>query len=134
MKKTIKITALMLVLVMMAALLVSCGGPNADPEKAKEALEENGYTAVKIDGTLLDISAGYTYKGLDAVVTGVKSLTEAENSIIIFYFDDAESANDAWEEIEDEYAKDNDDDTNYVIGKSGKLIYAGHKDAVEAAR
>jgi hypothetical protein len=132
MKKTVRITALALVIVMMAALLASCGGPNADPAKAEEALKNNGYTAVKIDGALLGLS-GYSYKGLNTVVTGVKSLTDPANAVVIFYFDNAESANNAWEAIQADEAPESENDTNYEIAKSGKMIYAGHKDAIKAA-
>ena len=40
-KNILKITALALLAVMLCAMLVACGGPNKDPEKAKEALSKN---------------------------------------------------------------------------------------------
>ena len=51
MKKTIvRILALSLVAIMMCFALVACDAPNADPDKALEALKDNGVTwAVKDD-------------------------------------------------------------------------------------
>ena len=49
MKTFVKVLALSLVAVMMCAVLVSCGGPNKDPKKAAEALEEAGYAVQLVD-------------------------------------------------------------------------------------
>ena len=48
-KSIIKVLSLTLIAVMMCAVLVSCGGPNADPDKAEKALEDAEYTVMKID-------------------------------------------------------------------------------------
>ena len=47
MKKTLRLIALALVLVMSVAMLASCATPNKDPDDAIAALEDNGYTAAK---------------------------------------------------------------------------------------
>ena len=122
MKNTIiKIVALALIAVMACALLVACA-PNSDPDKAVAALKENGYTAVKVDD----------YMGLDGVecaVTGVKGLLSGD-MVVIVYFEDRASANAAWDELKEEA----EDEENYVIEKSGKMIYFGTEEAVKAAR
>jgi len=127
MKNVIKVLALSLVMVMMLGLLVSCGGPSKDPDKAVEALKDNDYIAVKVGG-----DDEYDYEGLEAVVTGFKmeSLTEGD-AIVIFYFEDSASANDAWDELKEEIEEDDED---YVCKKSGKIIYAGTKQAVKDAK
>ena len=44
MKKTIKLIALAMAAVILCLALASCGGPNADPDKALAALKDNGVT------------------------------------------------------------------------------------------
>ena len=65
MKKTIRLIALALVLVMSAMLFVACGGPNADPDKALAALKDNDYTAVKSEALAV---AGLALAGIKDVV------------------------------------------------------------------
>ena len=47
MKKTLRLLAIALIAMMLCISLVSCFGPNADPDDALEALEDNGIKAVK---------------------------------------------------------------------------------------
>ncbi len=127
MKKTIKIVALALVAVMCVAMLASCFGPkpNSDPEKAKAALEENGYTVSDIP---------LNYKGLDTVVFATKGLL-SEDNVTILYFIDKESAEDAFEDIrQDEVDEEDEENENYICEQSGKMVYFGHKNAIKAAK
>ena len=118
MKKFAKITAVVLVAVMALALLVACG-PASDPDKAKKALEDNGYTVV-------NLPAG-GIAGIKAIVSGTKGLLSGNaQTITIYYFNDAESANNAWEEIKDK--------SDWVVAKSGAMIYYGTSQAVKDAR
>lgn len=133
MKKFVKVTAVALVAVMALALLVACG-PASDPDKALAALKENGYTATKV-------SAG-SYEGLTAVVTGTKGLLSGllgggdVQFITIFYFESSKAANEAWADIQEVAGKDSNkkDDSDWVVEKSGSMIYYGTKQAVKDAR
>lgn len=133
MKKFAKIAAVVLVAVMALAVLVACA-PNSDPDKAVSALKENGYTATKV-------SAG-SYAGLTAVVTGSKGLLssilggEDFQFITIYYFESKSAANDAWDAIQGEADKNSNkkDDSDWVVAKSGAMIYFGTKQAVKDAK
>ncbi len=137
MKKTIiKVLALALVAVMMCAALVSCGGPNADPDKARTALKDNGYAAEKLDS---DASL-YLFKiaGIDdlsCVVTGTAKKDDKVEHITIFYFEDTEAANEQWEDVQKYSDKSEDkEESDWVVEKSGKMIYYGTKQAVKDAQ
>ncbi len=133
MKKTIRLIALSLVLVIAMMALASCGKPNADPAKAKAALEEAGYTATLINSGFTLTGASAVYGGnVKAVVTGVK-LADKE-AVQIIYYNDADSANSAFENVK-EYAEkqNNDEDSKIEIKKSGNMIWFGTKEAIKAA-
>ena len=132
MKKTIiKILAFTLVLTMACALLVSCGGPAATPEKAEKALEKNGYKVETIDDeTALGFMAAFA-GDVEAIVIGMSE--DFKDGITIFYYEDAKAANEAWEDVKEEMEGESDEDMELVIKKSGKMIYAGTKDAIKAA-
>lgn len=132
MKKFAKVAAVVLVAVMALAVLVACG-PNSDPDKAVAALKENGYTAGKVT------TGGY--EGLEAIVSGTKGLVgslfgkDEFQTITIYYFESASAANDAWEDIKKDADKDsNKKDEDWVVAKSGKIIYYGTKQAVKDAK
>ena len=136
MKKTLRLIALSLVLIMTLALLASCGGPNKDPEKAEKALKENGYTVLHGDAD--DI--GIEVKGIKNVLFGMDAnidfgnLSESKvNGITIIYFEDKAAANDAWEDVKD-YAEKDDEYKDVVVKKSGAMIYFGTADAIKAAK
>lgn len=134
MKKFVKVMAVALVAVMVLALLVACG-PNSDPDKAVAALKDNGYTATKV-------STG-SYAGLTAVVTGSKGLLSSilggEDDfqfIMIYYFESSSAANDAWDAIQGEADKNSNkkNDSDWVVKKSGAMIYFGTKQAAKDAK
>ena len=139
MKKAIKLIALSLVLVMAVLALASCASPNADPDKAKEALENNDYSVQKLSGKISTAAiSAIVGEDVDCVLTAQKVDKEAEtfDALCILYFEDAEDANDAWEKAQDyaEDAKDEDvKDSEWVVEKSGKMIWFGTKNAVKAA-
>ena len=135
MKKFVKVLALTLVLVMSVAMLASCGAPNKDPEKALEALKENEYTAAK-DSTIIPVALALVgVKDIDCVVSGTAKIDDKLEHVTIIYFEDKDAAEAAWEKVQ-EYAEDkkSDEDTDWVIKKSGAMIYFGTKDAVKAAK
>ncbi|MBQ9774019.1 MAG: hypothetical protein IJW30_05085 [Clostridia bacterium] len=130
MKKVTKILALSLALIMSLMMLASCGlfqaKPAKDPEDAKKALEDNGYTVYLVeDGDAATLSAS---KG-------------TEEYIYIEWFENSDDAKEAYDEAKEEYdalkeaAKELDVDFEMVLGKSGKMVWsASSKDAVKAAK
>lgn len=128
-KNIIKITALALLTVMICAMLVACGGPNADPEKAKEALEDAGYTVVLNDGGLLGDFA--LPKGAEATLTAFKGDDEY---ISVIYYEDKDALNDAWEDVKKDAEELKEEYEDIVLKKSGKMIYFGTKQAVKDAQ
>ncbi len=137
MKNVLRMIALSLVLVMSVMILASCGAPNSDPDKAKAALEENGYEAVKLEkiaAAAALIATGAT--DVECMVTGMGKIDDKYEAVAIIYFEDADAADAAWDKIQDyaEEAKEEvDDDSGWVCDKSGAMIYFGTKNAVKAA-
>ena len=133
MKNVLRLVALSLVLVVMLGALVSCGGPNADPKKAEEALEDNDYVVIVADNKIS--LAVYGLDNLDCVITAYNEEDE-DDAIIIFYFDDKEDADDAFDsEIFEELAEEAEEEAkDIVVKKSGKMIYIGTKNAIKAAK
>ena len=133
MKNVLRLTTLALVLVMMLACLASCfGGPNADPEKAEEALEDNDYEVMVVDE-----KAALAFYGLDNLECVVSASSEDEDDgIVIFYFEEKEDAKDAFDsKIFEELAEEAEDELDDVVVKqSGKMIYIGTKNAIKAAK
>lgn len=135
MKKFVKVLALTLVLVMSVAMLASCGAPNKDPEKALEALKENEYNAAK-DSTIIPVALALVgVKDIDCVVSGTAKIDDKLEHVTIIYFEDKDAAEAAWEKVQ-EYAEDkkSDEDTDWVIKKSGAMIYYGTSAGVKAAK
>lgn len=127
MKKFTRILALTLVLIMSVALFASCAAPNKDPEKAKEALEKNDYEVLLVDK---DLDA--LYKGLEAYLVAADE--EDENGLMVYYFESADAANEAWDDMQDEIEEMKKEEEDLVSKKSGKMIYIGTKDAIKAAK
>ena len=138
MKNVLRLTTLALVLVMMLACLASCfGGPNADPEKAEEALEDNDYVVIVADDkiSLGLMGLGEDIDNLECVITAYNEDDE-DDAIVIFYFEDKEDADEAFKsdilkDMAEEAEEENDD---VVFKKSGKMVYIGTKNAVKAAK
>ncbi len=138
-KSIVKVLALALVAVMMCLALASCGGPNADPDKAVEALEKNEYTAEKITDSGLGtiVIAALKVAGIekvDCVVTGTAKIDDKIESVTIIYFEDNDAANNEWEDVQKYMEDEEDDGSEWVIKKSGKMIYFGTEAAIKAAK
>ncbi|MCH5151865.1 MAG: hypothetical protein J1F65_04315 [Clostridiales bacterium] len=140
MKKFAKIMAVVLVAVMALALLVSCG-PASDPDKALAALKDNGYVLAAKNTGLLSLTAVEVIVGAErgdvvAIVTGTK--TDDDNklqTITIWYFKDSAAANKAWDKAQQHANSEKDDDaSDWVVAKSGAMIYYGTSQAVKDAR
>ena len=120
----IKTLALALVAVMACAVLVSCGAPNSDPKKAKEALEDAGYIVVLVDSAIL------LPDGVKASLTAYKD----GEYLVVTYYDDKDVLNDAWDKAEDEAKELEEEYEDIVCKKSGKMIFIGTKQAVKDAK
>ena len=142
MKTTLRILALCMVAVLLVGALAACA-PNKDPDKAKAALEKNGYTATKASGNLTN-AASALFGGeadVDCYVTGMKKVTvDGKDDYIgvsIVYYKTTDAAKKAYEDLKAEYDKEKEKDADSVkdikIGRSGKMVYSGNKDAVKAA-
>ncbi|MBE6589418.1 MAG: hypothetical protein E7643_04495 [Ruminococcaceae bacterium] len=137
MKKALRLIALSMVLIVAIMALASCAKPNSDPEKAKEALEDAGYSVDLTNDSVKLLAANAIYGGdVEAVVSAFKlDLEEEENNeaIVIIYYEDAEAADDAFETVEKYADEEADEDVDYEIKKSGNMIWFGTKDAVKDA-
>ena len=138
MKNILKVAAIAMVTVMLCLTLASCGGPNADPDDALAALKENGISWAAKDNTVLP--GVYKLLGVDnveCVVSGTGKIDGEYAHVTIIYFEEKDDANDAWEKIQKESEDDKkeaDEDSEWVCKKSGKMIYYGTKDAINAAK
>ena len=134
-KSIVRILALSLVAVMMCVVLVSCGVPNSDPEKAAKALKDNDYTVTTVEDSGLGAIAMGVFKAagiedLECVVSGTNKDGE---HVTIFYFEDSKAANAEWEDVKG-YFEDQEDDSDWTIKKSGAMIYYGTSAGIKAAK
>lgn len=155
-----KLLSLLLVLVTMLAIctsLVACGGakPNLDFDSAKQNLAENGYSAY-----VEDAKGGYFG---EAIEQRLIAHDEDDDYIYIYEFKDEKAAKLYYNDAKIYYGKNSaeykfykhylkkygDDMTsderkdvadyieeleNYVVGRSGKYVWYGTKDAVNATK
>lgn len=135
MKKTLRLIALALVLVMSVAMLASCATPNKDPDDAIAALKDNGYTAAK-DNILVPLALkALGVDGVKTVISGSAKIDDKVETVTVIYFESKDDANDAWEKVQ-EYANGEKDDKaeDWVCKKSGAMIYYGTSAAIKAAK
>ena len=134
MKKAIKILALSLVLIMSVMVLASCGAPNADPDKALDALKKNEYTAGE-DKVIIPLALKLLGVDVDTVISGTATIDDKVEHVTILYFEDADDAKEAWEDVK-EYAEGekDDKDTDWTIAQSGAMIYWGTSAGIKAAK
>ena len=137
MKKFTRVLCLTLVAVMLCGVLASCGGPAKDPADAKAALKDNGYTVTAMDSSLISTMASVLgFKGLEAVVNGEKD----GEVVSIYYFEDADAAEAAYEKVEKLYQEAVDElaeegvETELIFKKSGAMVYMGTKQAIKDAK
>lgn len=127
MKKTIKVLAFVLTFVMLALTLTSCA-PKKDHDKAAQALKDKEYLTTNTIGLTCDY-----------IVTGTKAVKDKDGNtkiehVTIRYYKDSKTANEDWnayKDATDDQNKDNKSD--WVVKKSGKMIYFGTKAAIKAA-
>ena len=138
MKKIISLVIVCVMLLGCTLVLSSCGGPNSDPAAAKAALDEAGYAADITDDPIS--LAFYGAIGIKSVVSGMKVAEDDEDKLVdavsIFYLKDDADVDKAYETLEKFYneAKEEYEDLDMEIGKSGNMIWFGTKDAIKAAK
>jgi len=125
MKKSLKIIAVVSVIAICCLVLAAC--MPSSPEKAKENLEKNGYTAVNDTRIIPAALKLLGVDGIDSVVTG----TNGEDGVTLIYFTGNKEADAAYDKVK-EYAEKNSKDP--VIQKSGKVIYYGTENGVKAVK
>ena len=138
MKKQLLIIAAVVVLVMASAFILTACSPASDPADAKAALEKKGYTVI-VDGSVQPAALTLVgIKGVDKVLEATYSKDDQSEFLCVLYFTSASAAKEAWDaakkEAEDEKKSNKEDDSDWTVGKSGKLIWYGTKNAVKAAR
>ena len=111
--------------------------PNSDPEKAEEALKDAGYIVSVADDKISMVLAGGSYDGCKAVLMACNEEND-DDGIFIWYFEEKENADEAWDDIE-KFAESlnesaEEEDIDMVCKKSGKLIYYGTKQAIKDAK
>ena len=130
-KSIVRILALSLVAVMMCVVLVSCGGPNADPDKALASLKDNEYSAAE---DKLLIPTALRLLGVDDIDTVITGTNKDGEHVTVIYFEDKDAANDAWEDVQEYFEETSDEDSNWTIKKSGAMIYWGTSAGIKAAK
>lgn len=115
---------------LMAALTcfacVACAPANVDKAKAK--MEEAGYKVEVSDEDAAELVAGEEAVGMIVAMNGEFSLTGGADfdMLTAVLFESSSAAKDYYEKHKDEAEEDQ------VIKQSGKWVYAGTEDAVEA--
>ena len=102
--------------------------PNTDPEKAKQALEDAGYTV-----TLLNDADSINKEGVAAAIT---AFNRSGDMITIVYCLKSDVASDQYEEAKNEL-EDLEEaglEADFEVGKYGKMVWLGTKDAIKAAK
>lgn len=134
MKKTLRLTSVALVL-MMLLTLTSC--VPADSSKAEEKMEKKDYKVVVVTGTAAELAGkALGVEGLSETMVATKTAKDEDGKDTIeivsaYWFKEASQAKDAFEKIEADAKKDSKDESNFVCKRSGKVIYAGTKQAVK---
>ncbi len=132
MKNLTRVLALVLAALLLSLSMVSCSTPAKDPEEAKKALENNGYVILSyID----DVNELKSILGKDMGLTVYLSATDKtyENILYVYYFESASDAKAAYDEA-GKQMKRTAEEEGWVIKRSGKMIYMGTEDAIEAAK
>lgn len=141
MKHVARILTLTLAVILLCGTLTACGAPAKDPEDAKAALKENGYTILESD-TALPIAFKALGYDLTTVISATKTATDDKGDTVlehvtVFYFADKDNATKAMEKVKKEAEddkKDQDESRWIEPTQSGAMIYYGTKAAVKAAK
>ena len=134
MKKTLRLTSVALVL-MMLLTLTSC--VPSDSSKAEEKMEKKGYKVVVVTGTAAELAGkALGVEGLSETMVATKTAKDEDGKDTIeivsaYWFEETSQAKEAFEKIEKAAKEDSESTDNFVCKRSGKVIYAGTKQAVK---
>ena len=140
MKKVLLVVAVIALISVATMALVGC--VPSDPAKAEANLKDAGYEVMVTrasDGTGVKLGLNAVADGCVAMVTAMKatiSNSDADfDGVVIYYFNDGAKAKAFYEEQKAEYDELSDEEKEDMkVGKSGKVVYAGSKDAIKAAK
>lgn len=134
MKKTLRLTSVALVL-MMLLTLTSC--VPSDSSKAEEKMEKKDYKVVVVTGTAAELAGkALGVEGLSETMVATKTAKDEDGKDTIeivsaYWFEETSHAKEAFEKIEKAAKEDSESTDNFVCKRSGKVIYAGTKQAVK---
>ena len=127
MKKVLKLSSLLLVLV--ALFTLSACAPK-DLSAAKEKLEKADYEVTVVEGAIAD--ATFAAMGLENLEGALMAASEdGEEYLAAYFFESKADAKEAMEKIEELVAEDTEEDEEVSVKQSGKWIYAGTKQAMK---
>ncbi len=134
MKKKLVLSIVLAMVMVLGIVLCACG-PNSDPAAAKITLQDNGYKAIEDKLITPNALKVLGVEGISTVISGTKTVDKKTEHVTIIYFETTDAANAGWDKVQ-EYASDDkeEEDTDWTIVKSGKMIYYGTKQAIKAAR
>ena len=124
MKKIISTVLVCVMLLGCMLVLASCGGPNSDPEKAKDSLEDEGYVVVpSLAGLVPGIDKAY-------------SASKGSDWVELYYLTEDADLDSVYNYVEGLYneAKEADEDIDLEIGKNDDVMWFGTSAAVKAAK
>ena len=131
MKTFTRVLSLTLAVLMLTLALVSCGGPAKDPEDAKKALEDNGYTVYYVSNENKLKAMFGTDTGVVAYISATSE--DLEEQVTIYYFESSAKAKDAYADFDKDDIAEAEEE-GWIVKQSGKIIYMGTEAAIEAAK
>ena len=131
-KRILSVIAVLALAAVLAVAMVAC--IPSDPDKAAENLKAADYLVDVTDDPVSMGVMGLMADGIEAVVSATSD--DFTEGVTIFYFEDSDSAKSFYEsdfisEMKEEAEAESEE---LVIKRQGKIVYAGTKDAIKAAR
>ena len=125
-RNTTVIALLLCVLTLLPLLLLcACAAPASDPQKAMQALKDEGYHVKekRVSG-LVNFGEGLT--------AAFEASSPDGNLIYVLYYESADAANRNWESVKllgESYRPQSVSEGDWVVKKNGKTVFFGTKDA-----
>ena len=131
-KRILSVIAVLALAAVLAVAMVAC--IPSDPDKAAENLKAADYLVDVTDDPVSMGVMGLMADGIEAVVSATSD--DFTEGVTIFYFEDSDSAKSFYEsdfisEMKEEAEAESEE---LVIKGQGKIVYAGTKEAIKAAR
>lgn len=131
-KRILSVIAVLALAAVLAVAMVAC--IPSDPDKAAENLKAADYLVDVADDPISMGVMGLAADGIEAVVSATSD--DFTEGVTIFYFEDSDSAKSFYEsdfisEMKEEAEAESEE---LVIKRQGKIVYAGTKEAIKAAR